>query len=139
MVRVNIGRSLVGVVLIINLQCAFSFIFSPELFTDAYELMGNPGEAAIRGVGVLFTMWSVPYIVAIIHPVKYRVSLLEAIIMQSLGLIGETYILFNTPTAHNTLIHSIQRFIFFDAAGLLCLLFTAGLLRNQNSLILTTD
>jgi hypothetical protein len=123
--RIWIARLLIGLVLIINIQSALVFFANPERFTPAYELSGIPGEAAIRGFAVLFLMWNVPYAVAVINPVKYRVSLYEAIAMQSIGLIGESFILWTIPHEHIFLRNSILRFIIFDGVGLVALIVAA--------------
>jgi hypothetical protein len=67
-------------------------------------------------------MWNVPYLLAAWHPLHHLLSLKEATGMQAIGVLGETFILFTITTAHPTLRASIQRFISFDAAGLLLLL-----------------
>ena len=116
-----IARFLIGLVTFWNLQAAFAFIFSPGGFVSAYELSGIPGEAAIRGVGVLFLMWNVPYLFALVDPVRYRLALTLSLLMQLTGLIGETYIYFTIPMGHEALRSSIFRFIIFDGAGLILL------------------
>ena len=116
--RNNLARLLVALVLTSNLYAALGFFFSPRNFIAAYELVGAPGETALAGFGLLFTMWQVPYVVALINPLKYKVSLLEALAMQTLGVIGETFILLRIPAEHATLKSGITRFIFFDLAGL---------------------
>jgi hypothetical protein len=125
-----LARTLIGVVLIINLQSAFVFFFKPEAFAPAYELTGIPGQTAIRGLAVLFLMWNVPYIVALINPIKFRISLYEAIAMQSIGLIGETLILWGLPEGHETLHSSIIRFIIFDGCGLAALILAAWITKS---------
>ena len=67
-------------------------------------------------------MWNVPYAVALIHPLRYRVSLYEATAMQAIGLLGETLILISLPLGHSILQASLMRFITFDGAGLVLLL-----------------
>ena len=119
--RSLVARILVGTVLIINLQCAFVFIINPEGFAPLYELIGIPGKAAIQGFGVLFIMWNVPYVVALVNPIKFYISHYEAIIMQTIGLIGESLIYFNLPTNFILLRTSILRFIIFDGTGLVIL------------------
>ena len=131
MLRLNSSRFLIGLVLGINLQCAISFFIVPQRFVPAYELVGIPGEAAVRGFGVLFLMWNIPYLFALIQPIKHRTSLIEAIVMQAIGVLGETFILFDIPPTYETLIASIQRFIIFDTVGFICLVSVAFLLRNQ--------
>ena len=86
--RTWIARLLIGIVIAWNLQAAFSFIFFPSRFVQAYELSGTSGEAAIRGFGVLFLMWNVPYLFALIDPVRYRLALTLSLLMQLTGLIG---------------------------------------------------
>jgi hypothetical protein len=116
-----ISRLLIGLVTAWNLQAAFAFIFSPGGFVPAYELSGVPGEAAIRGFGLLFLMWNVPYLFALVNPVCYRLALTLSLLMQLTGLIGETYIYFTLPADHTVLGSSILRFIAFDGAGLVLL------------------
>ena len=125
--RIWSARVLIGIVTAWNLQAAFIFIFSPSRFVGAYELSGTAGEAAVRGVGVLFLMWNVPYLFALYHPIRYRLALVLSLLMQCIGLIGESYILSTLPVERVILRSSILRFIAFDGAGLL-LLVTAYLL-----------
>jgi hypothetical protein len=75
-------------------------------------------------------MWNVPYVVAVINPVKYRISLYEAIAMQCIGLVGESLILWGIPQKHIVLRASIWRFIFFDGAGLIALVIAAWIIRK---------
>jgi hypothetical protein len=116
--KIWISRLLIGLVTAWNLQAAFAFISSPGGFVHAYELSDVPGETAIRGVGVLFLMWNVPYLFALRDPVHYRLALTFALLMQLTGLIGETYIYFTLPAGHLVLGSSILRFISFDGVGL---------------------
>lgn len=117
----NLARLLIALVFISNLYAALGFYFSPQAFTAAYELVGAPGEAALAGFGLLFAMWQVPYLVALINPLQHKVSLLEAFAMQSLGVIGETFILLRIPAIHTILRSGIARFVIFDLAGLVLL------------------
>jgi hypothetical protein len=125
-----IARILIGLVLLINGQSALVFFTNPSRFAPAYELSGIPGEAAIQGFAVLFLMWNVPYLVALVDPIKYRISLYEAIVMQSIGLIGESLILSGLPREYTILRNSILRFIIFDGCGLIALLAAAWITRN---------
>ena len=120
-IRPWIARLLIGIVIAWNLQSAFVFIFFPSRFVHAYELSGTAGEAAIRGFGVLFLMWNVPYLFALKDPVRYQLALTFALLMQSIGLIGESYILSTVDVEHVLLRNSILRFIIFDGIGLLLL------------------
>jgi hypothetical protein len=127
-----ISRLLIGLVTAWNLQAAILFIFSPQTFVHAYEISGAAGVAAIRGVGVLFLMWNVPYVFATIDPIRYRLGLVFALLMQLVGLIGETYILSTLPVGHLALRSSIMRFIAFDFAGLIMLCVAYLLLKKNN-------
>jgi hypothetical protein len=130
--RVWFARFLIVLVIVWNLQAAFAFLFSPETFASGFELSGIPGQAAMRGIAVLFIMWNVPYILAAWHPLKHNLSLKEALVMQVLGLTGETGILLTIPQEHVLLQSSILRFISFDAAGLVALALAFWLVRAQN-------
>jgi hypothetical protein len=128
--RIWLARALIGAVLIINVQSALVFFINPSRFAPAYELTGIPGQAAMRGFAVLFLMWNVPYLVALINPIKYRISLYEAIAMQCIGLAGESIILRSLPIEYNILRDSITRFIIFDGAGLVALISAAGMTKS---------
>lgn len=116
-----IARLLIAIVIVWNMQSAFVFIFFPSRFVSAYELSGTAGEAAIRGFGILFLMWNVPYFFALKDPVRYQLALTFALLMQTIGLIGESYILSTVGMEHVLLRNSILRFIIFDGIGLLLL------------------
>ncbi|UCD99620.1 MAG: hypothetical protein JSV42_02505 [Chloroflexota bacterium] len=129
--RINLARALIGVVVIFNLQAAAVFLVWPEQYTASFELQGVVGEAMLRGLGVLFVMWNVPYVVAMLQPIRNRISLYEALAMQVIGLIGEALIFFSLPGTHTLLQASITRFIIFDALGLSLLICATLLVRNQ--------
>ena len=116
-----VSRFLIGLVTAWNLQAALTFILWPEQYAPGFELTGVPGAEAVRGTGILFVMWNVPYLVALWHPRKYRLALGLAVVMQFVGLVGESLILFTLPNEHALLSASITRFIAFDASGLLLL------------------
>ncbi len=122
MSRVWAARLLIGLVAAWNLQAALAFFFFPSRYVGAYELSGAAGEAAVRGVGLLFLMWNIPYLFALKGPRQYELALRLAVWMQLLGLLGESYILFTLGAEHEILRASIVRFIAFDGAGLLLLL-----------------
>jgi hypothetical protein len=121
---------LIFLVLAMNLQCALAYIFNPLPYVAPFELSGEPGRAAVVGIGILFVMWQVPYVFALVHPERNRRSLLEAILMQAIGRVGESLLLRSIPLEHTALRASILRFIIFDAGGLLLLL-TAAALTNR--------
>jgi hypothetical protein len=118
-----LSRLLIAIVTAWNVQAAIVFIASPGSFVHAYELSGAAGEAAVRGIGILFLMWNVPYVFAVIHPIRYRLGLVFAMLMQVVGLLGESYIFFTLPMGHEILQSSILRFILFDGTGLVLLFF----------------
>jgi hypothetical protein len=120
--RLNSSRCLIGAVVLVNLQCAVVFFMKPECYVSAFELSGIPGTVVIRGMGVLFLMWSVPYLVALYDPLLYRIALYEAIAMQAIGLLGESFMAASLPNGYDMLLASLTRFIVFDALGLLALL-----------------
>jgi hypothetical protein len=120
--RLWAARLLIAVVVAWNLECALVFLLNPAEFAPGFELTGIPGSAAVRGFAVLFVMWNIPYLVALWHPLRQRVSLREALVMQAVGVIGESFILFSLPGGHPLLSASLLRFIIFDTAGVFCLI-----------------
>ncbi len=120
-----LGRILIGVVFFANVQCAILFIWRPDAFAPGFELSGVVGAGMVRGMGVLFLMWNVPYAVALLDPVKHRLSLYEAIVMQAIGVVGESLIVWGLPEGHLVVRQTMLRFIAFDGAGLLALLLAA--------------
>lgn len=120
--RLWAARLLIGAVLLMNVQCAVLFISAPADYAPGFELSGAVGEATVRGIGVLFLMWNVPYVIAALDPLKHRLSHYEAIAMQVIGVVGESWVLWKLPAGHPAAAASITRFIIFDGAGLLALL-----------------
>jgi hypothetical protein len=129
--RVWLARAVIGLVTFFNLECALVFILWPQIYAPSFELMGLAGEEMLRGMGVLFVMWNIPYLVAFWNPVRNRTSLFEALIMQAVGFLGETLILLSLPAGHGLLNTSILRFIYFDGAGLFLLLIAVWLIRRK--------
>ena len=129
--RLNLARGLIGVVILFNFQAALVFLLWPDSYISAFEQEGVIGEAMLRGLGVLFLMWNVPYAVALWNPIRYRISLYEALAMQTIGLVGESIIYATLPEIHNLMRASILRFIAFDALGLLLLISAAILIRKS--------
>ena len=130
--RLLFSRLLIGLVFAWNVQAAAIFIVKPGAFVGAYELSGAAGEAAVRGVGVLFLMWNVPYAAALWHPVHYRLALNLALVMQAIGLAGETFIRLSLPDGHAALSASILRFILFDGTGLVLLILAFWLVKHES-------
>jgi hypothetical protein len=129
--RLWIGRVLIGAVILWNLQCAVAFLAAPGTYAPGFELSGAPGEAMVRGMGVLFLMWNVPYVVALLHPVRRRTSLYEAVAMQAIGLAGESLILWSLGAGRPLVSSTLLRFIAFDGAGLILLLLAVWVTRNR--------
>lgn len=123
--RLLFPRVLIFSVLAMNLQCALIYIFNPLPYMAPFELSGEPGRAAVIGIGILFVMWQVPYVFALVHPLRNRRSLVEAVVMQGIGLVGETLLFRTIPLTNSVLRASILRFIFFDASGLFLLIVAA--------------
>jgi len=115
-------RVLIGIVVFFNLDAAFSFMLQPERYSPGFELIGVPGQAVIQGMGLLFLMWNVPYIVAILDPNRHFVSLIEAVVMQAIGVFGETIILLTLQGNHPLIVDTAIRFIIFDGGGLVLLM-----------------
>jgi|APSaa5957512622_1039677.scaffolds.fasta_scaffold103604_3 hypothetical protein len=113
-----IPRVLIGLVLLVNIQCAGAFVLHPVAYMGGFGLEGIVGEQMVRAMGVLFLMWNVPYAFALVHPRKYRSSLIEALIMQTIGLVGETAILLLGGPYPSPVELTITRFIIFDGIGL---------------------
>lgn len=117
---------IIAIVFALNIQAGFDFFFHAEKYVTAFELSGVPGQTAVAGTGLLFLMWNVPYAFALWNPIRNRISLLQALLMQLLGCIGETIILYRFSQAHYQLLSSsIKRFILFDSVGLVLLIIAA--------------
>jgi len=117
-----IARILIGLVFLVNIQCALLFLFNPSPYMTGFGLEGMAGEQIVRALGLLFIMWNVPYAFALVDLKKHRVSLIEAVIMQAIGLIGETSILLIGGPHPSPIESTLKRFILFDGIGLVFLL-----------------
>jgi hypothetical protein len=117
-----VGKLLIAVVVFLNLQAAVYFLLRPVDYAAGFELGGVAGNAMIQGTGLLFIMWNIPYLFALVNPLKYRTSLIQAVVMQTIGVAGETILCSLLPAGHQVLTGSVTRFILFDAGDLLLLL-----------------
>jgi hypothetical protein len=124
-----LARLLIALVFFFNVQCAIAFLVAPQLYAASFELSGPPGEGMLRGLGLLFLMWNVPYAVALWNPARQRTSLYEAVAMQAIGVLGETLLLLTFPAGHATIRTAIGRFIVFDGSGLGLLVIAAWLVK----------
>jgi hypothetical protein len=129
-----LARGTLVLVLVWNLQAALAFIFTPDAHAPGFEVEGVPGQVVVRGFGILFLMWNVPYVAALVHPVRQIVSFACAVVAQLVGLVGETWMFFTLPPGHEMLRATGLRFIVFDGAGLVLLVVAFALvLRLQQS------
>ncbi len=128
--RINIARILIGLVLFFNLQAAVLFILDPSPYTAGFEVNGVAGTKMVQGMGILFLMWNVPYGFAAYHPVRHRTSLIQAIIMQAIGVVGESTLRLTLLPGHLALQQTAERFINFDTAGLIALILAAWIIRQ---------
>ncbi len=124
---------LIGVVLFWNVQAALLFILNPSPFVPSFQLEGTAGRVLVQGLGILFLMWNIPYFFASWNPVKNRVSLIEANLMQFIGLMGETLLQYSLPPSETILRTTALRFILFDGIGLLLLLLALWISRPSNT------
>ncbi|MCX6032023.1 MAG: hypothetical protein NT169_22345 [Chloroflexi bacterium] len=134
-IRPWLARGLIAAVFLWNVQCAVAFLAAPATYAPGFELTGPAGAATVRGLGVLFLMWNVPYFSALLDPARCRVSLYEAIAMQAIGFVGESVILWTLPVAHPVARAAVTRFIAFDGSGLILLLVAAWVTRGTRNLV----
>lgn len=125
-----LARLLIGWVFFFNVQCALVFLAVPQQYVASFELSGAPGEGMLRGLGLLFLMWNVPYAVALWNPARQRTSLYQAMVMQAIGVTGESLLLATFPAGHAAIRESVERFILFDGSGLVLLALAAFLSRK---------
>jgi hypothetical protein len=128
--RAWVARLLIGAVTVVSLYAAFSFILAPEKFTYAYELSGAVGEALVRGTGVFFLMWSVPYLFAAFDPLRYRLGLFFALLVQLTGFAGDVFLLVVTPHELIMLRATLLRFIVSSVTGLAVLAVAYALIKD---------
>jgi len=130
LIRLWLARGLIAAVLLWNVQAAVVFLAAPAASAAGFELRGATAAAVARGIGLLFLMWNVPYVVALLHPIRHRVSLYEAVAMQTIGLIGESLILRSLGGGYPVAAASVSRFIAFDGVGLVALLVAVWVTRS---------
>jgi hypothetical protein len=120
--KVWIIRALIAPVVFFNLQCSFEFLVHANRYAPSFDLNEPTGSFMIQGLGLLFLMWNIPYLVALIDPLRHATSLTEAVTMQTIGVVGETLLLLNVPQDYQNLHSSVIRFILFDGGGLILIL-----------------
>lgn len=127
------ARLVVAAVCIWNLTAAVPFTLNPSAYTRAFELenTGLPGQVMVRGLGVAFLMWQVPFLPVIWHPGRFRACYLCVLGMQLVGVVGESIMLAGLPAGHAPLRATAQRFILFDATGLVLMALAYVALRRS--------
>ncbi len=91
----------------------------PASYMGAYQLSGEEGAVALRGLGVAFLMWNATYPAFIVAPRRFPVLGVVILVQQGIGLVGEIAIFATLPSSgFGLLAASILRFVAFDAAGL---------------------
>ena len=115
------ARGALALVLAWNLQAALAFILAPDAHAPGFEVGGVPGRVIVRGFGILFLMWNVPYVAALVHPLRHIVPFACAVVAQFIGLAGETWMAVTLPPDHEALRATGLRFIAFDGAGFVLL------------------
>jgi hypothetical protein len=116
------ARAAVLVVFTSNLSAAVPFVLRPARFAGGFELAGTAGNVVVRSIGLLFVMWVVPYVPALLAPVHHRICFPVIVAQQLIGLMGESWMWLNLPAGHAALRATGRRFILFDAVGLILLL-----------------
>ena len=114
------ARVAVAVVCVSNLSAAIPFVLHPEAYAPGFEAAGFGGAALVRSLGLAFLMWQVAFVPVIWNP-RLRACFLVILAMQVVGLAGETWAVLAMPAGHEALRATAQRFIAFDAAGLVLL------------------
>lgn len=107
-----------ALVFVINVQCAVSFVLWPDAYAASFEVAGVPGAAAVQGLGIAFLMWNATYPAVIASPLRFRAVAVIVLVQQAIGLVGESWLRLGLPAGHAALSASIERFVLFDAAGL---------------------
>jgi len=116
-----LSRIIVAVVMTWNLSAAIPFVLHPESYTASFGVQGGGigGMVLVRGLGVAFLMWQIPYLPVIWHPGRHRTCFLCVLGMQLVGLLGETLMMVNFPPGYLAVKATGWRFILFDGSGLI--------------------
>jgi len=112
------ARLAVGLVFIVNLSCALSFIFQPERYAAGFELAGLQGKVVVQSFGILFLMWNATYPPVLLHPQRQMTLFAVILVQQAIGVAGETWMWLGLPPGHTALWSTGLRFIIFDGLGL---------------------
>ncbi len=112
------ARIVVAAVCAWNLSAANPVVLDPAGYASGFEVGGAGGEALVRGLGVAFLMWQVPFLPVIWNPRRHRICFLVVLAMQLVGVAGESWMLAGLPAGHDALRATGLRFLAFDSAGL---------------------
>lgn len=131
-----LARLAVAAVFALNVSCALLFILRPQDYAGGFEVGGVVGETIVRGYGILFLMWNVPYLPVMLAPHRQRALFIVVLAQQAIGVIGETWLYLALPAGHAALRATGLRFIIFDAGGLVVMaaawLFLRAALRTKD-------
>jgi hypothetical protein len=127
-----LARFVVGVVFLLNVSCALTFLLCPDNYAPSFELTGVQGRIMVQAMGILFLMWNTTYPPVLIHPGRYRTLFAIVLVQQAIGVLGETLLLASLPTGHPELWTSGVRFIVIDGLGLLGMGILFWLLRRRS-------
>ena len=125
-----LARVAVGLVFLFNVDCALAFIIRPASYSPGFEVSGVPGEAMVRGIGILFLMWNATYPPVLVKPDRYQVLFGVILVQQAIGFVGESWMWLTLPEGHEALQTTAQRFIIFDGFGLLAMGLSFWILRR---------
>jgi hypothetical protein len=114
-----LARFIVGLVFVINVSCAITFLLRPDRYAPGFELTGVQGRIMVQAIGILFLMWNATYPLVVIHPHRYRTLFAVVLAQQAIGVVGETWLLISLPVGHPALWATGVRFIVFDGLGLI--------------------
>jgi hypothetical protein len=130
-----LARAVVGLVFFFNVTCAIPFIAWPDRYAHGFEVSGVPGQALVRGMGILFLMWNATYPPVLVQPEHNRTLFLVILAQQAIGLAGETWMWVALPAGHAALRATGLRFIAFDGAGLVGIGLVYWLLQRRGTFI----
>jgi hypothetical protein len=115
----RISQGAVGMVFILNITCAFAFIFQPEKYMGGFEIGGEQGRLVVQALGILFLMWNATYPPVLIDPIKHKTLFGVVLLQQAIGFFGESWLLLTLPAGHAAITSTVLRFIYFDGGGLI--------------------
>jgi hypothetical protein len=114
-----LARAALGLVFLLNIECALAFLVQPEQYAGSFETSGIPGKVLVQSLGILFLMWNATYPPVLLRPNAQRTLFAIILLQQLIGVIGETWLWWKLPAGHPIISQTGQRFILFDGVGLL--------------------